>query len=429
MCFLKLFSSVTTLYTQRCGFNGQHNNSKVCHRNHRASLILQYFNRVFMKRTLLLALFVFSNTALAVDPLFDTPQDMEPTWIDNILSVFGADGEFDDTKVIDMSYLPTAYYTPEKKFGVGLLMVGLYKTDNATSAEQPSSLVLNSFASINQSYGVQVENMTFLNQGKQRLLLDLELHNEAAVYYGVGIEQGDQDLNHHEFNEQLYSFKPRWMTEIASHYFIGVGADFIYTSADSLELVATDAPVDSNTFLPDNFSSGILVTSIYDSRDYRLNATEGWLFQVDAGLYQNDQFDSFSTYNIELANYIDLGSTPGLVAWQVQGHLTSGDVPWNLLPDLGGSNAMRGYIRGRYRDEQMMMGQVEYRLPVFQRYGMVFWGAVGNVAPKVSELTDTLLAAYGTGFRFRIKDNINLRFDIGVGENETNFYLNVNEVF
>ncbi|MEZ8184377.1 hypothetical protein EGC79_00305 [Shewanella vesiculosa] len=382
-----------------------------------------------MKRTLLLALFIFSNAANAVEPLFETPKDMQPTWIDNILSVFGADGEFDDTKTIDMSYLPTAYYTPEKKFGVGLLMVGLYKTDNASSEEQPSSLVLNSFASMNQSYGVTVENMTFLNQGKQRLLLDLELHNEAAVYYGVGIEQGDQDLNHHEFKEQLYSFKPRWMTEVADNYFIGVGADFIYTTADSLELVATQAPVDANSLLPDNFSSGVVITSIYDSRDYRLNATKGWLFQLDAGLYQNDQFDSFSTYNIELANYIDLGTTPGLIAWQVQGHLTSGDVPWNLLPDLGGSDAMRGYIRGRYRDEQMMMGQVEYRLPIFQRYGMVFWGSVGSVAPKVSELTDTLLTAYGTGFRFKIKDNINLRFDVGVGENDTNFYLNVNEVF
>ncbi|WP_350433217.1 BamA/TamA family outer membrane protein [Shewanella sp. H8] len=382
-----------------------------------------------MKRTLLLALFVFSNAATAVEPLFETPQDMEPTWVDDILSVFGADGEFDDTKAIDMSYLPTAYYTPEKKFGVGLLMVGLYKTDNASSEEQPSSLVLNSFVSMNQSYGVQVENMTFLNQGKQRLLLDLELHNEAAVYYGVGIDDGDQDLNHHEFDEQLYSFKPRWMTEIASHYFIGIGADFIYTSADSLELVSTGLSVDSSDILPNNFSSGVVVSSIYDSRDYRLNATKGWLFQVDAGLYQNDKFDSFSTYNIELANYIDLSSMPGLIAWQVQGHLTSGDVPWSLLPDLGGSDAMRGYIRGRYRDEQMMMGQVEYRLPIFQRYGMVFWGAVGSVAPKVSELTDTLLTAYGTGFRFNIKDNINLRLDVGVGENETNFYLNVNEVF
>ena len=383
-----------------------------------------------MKRILLLSLFVFSNVAIAVEPLFETPEDMEPTWVDDILSVFGADGEFDETKAIDMSYLPTAYYTPEKKFGVGLLMVGLYKTDNASPEEQPSSLVLNSFVSMNNSYGVEVENMTFFNQGKQRLLLELELHNEASVYYGQGIEQGDLDSNHHEFEEQLFSFKPRWMTEVADNYFIGIGADLIYASAGKLELVETETPVDSADILPNNFSSGVVITSIYDSRDYRLNATKGWLFQIDAGLYHNNQSSSFSTYDIELANYIDLGSSaPGLIAWQVQGHFTDGDVPWNMLPDLGGSNAMRGYIKGRYRDEQMMMGQVEYRLPIFQRYGMVFWGAVGSVAPKINDLTEELLTSYGTGFRFNIKDNINLRFDVGVGENETNFYLNVNEVF
>jgi len=382
-----------------------------------------------MKRILLFTLLVFSNLAIAVDPLFETPENMEPTWVDDILEVFGADGEFDDSKAIDMSYLPTAYYTPEKKFGVGLLMVGLYKTDNATSEEQPSSLVLNSFVSMNNSYGVEVENMTLFNEGKQRLLLGLELHNEAAVYYGQGIEQGNQDSNHYEFEEQLYSFKPRWMSEIADNYFIGVGADLIYASAEDLTLVDTDIPVDSSDILPGNFSSGLVVTSIYDSRDYRLNATKGWLFQVEAGLYQNNQYSTFSTYNIELANYIDLSSAPGLIAWQVQGHFTDGDVPWNLLPDLGGSKAMRGFIKGRYRDEQMMIGQVEYRLPIFQRYGMVFWGAVGSVAPKVSELTETLLTSYGTGFRFKLKDNINLRLDVGVGENETNFYLNVNEVF
>ncbi|GIU23452.1 outer membrane protein assembly factor [Shewanella schlegeliana] len=388
-----------------------------------------------MKRILLLTLCAFSNLAVAVEPLFDTPKDMQPTWVDDILSVFGADGEFDESKPIDMSYLPTAYYTPEKKFGVGLLMVGLYKTHGSASEEQPSSLVLNSFVSMNNSYGVEVENMTFFNGGKQRLLLGLELHNEAAVYYGQGIEQGNIDANHHEFEEQLYSFKPRWMTEVADNYFLGVGADFTYASAEKLALVETGLPVDSADILPNNFSSGVVVTSIYDSRDYRLNATKGWLFQIDAGLYQNDEYSSFSTYDLELANYIDLSSTsllssaPGLIAWQVQGHFTDGDVPWNMLPDLGGSGAMRGYIKGRYRDKQMMMGQVEYRLPVFQRYGMVFWGGVGSVASKVSDLNEELLTSYGTGFRFKIKDNINLRLDIGVGENETNFYLNVNEVF
>lgn len=333
-----------------------------------------------MKRILLLTLFAFPNLAVAVEPLFETPENMEPTWVDNILSVFGADGEFDDSKAIDMSYLPTAYYTPEKKFGVGLLMVGLYKTDGASSEEQPSSLVLNSFVSMNNSYGVEVENMTFFNGGKQRVLLGLDLHNEASVYYGQGIEEGNLDSNYQKFEEQLYSFKPRWMTEVADNYFLGVGADFTYASADKLEQGDTGIPVDSSDTLPSNFSSGLVVSSIYDSRDYRLNATKGWLFQIEAGLYQNSEYSTFSTYNIELANYIDLSSTswlssaPGLIAWQVQAKLTDGDVPWNLLPDLGGSNAMRGYIKGRYRDDQMMMGQVEYRLPIFQRYGMVFWG-------------------------------------------------------
>ena len=388
-----------------------------------------------MKRILLLTLLALSNQAAAVEPLFETPKDMQPTWIDDILSVFGADGDFDQSKPIDMSYLPTAYYTPEKKFGVGLLMVGLYKTDGSSSEEQPSSIVLNSFVSMNNSYGVEVENMTFFNGGKQRLQLGLELHNEAAVYYGQGIEQGNIDANHHEFEEQVYSFKPVYMTEVADNYFLGLGADFTYASADKLELVETGLPVDSSEILPDNFSSGVKLTSIYDSRDYRLNATQGWLFQIDAGLYHNSEYSSFSTYDVELANYIDLSKTsllsnaPGLIAWQVQGHFTNGDVPWNMLPDLGGSGAMRGYIKGRYRDKQMMMGQVEYRLPIFQRYGMVFWGGVGSVADKVSNLNEELLTSYGTGFRFKIKDNINLRVDIGVGENETNFYLNVNEVF
>ncbi|WP_108945381.1 BamA/TamA family outer membrane protein [Shewanella halifaxensis] len=388
-----------------------------------------------MKRILLLTLLALSNQAAAVEPLFETPKDMQPTWIDDILSVFGADGEFDQSKPIDMSYLPTAYYTPEKKFGVGLLMVGLYKTDGSSSEEQPSSIVLNSFVSMNNSYGVEVENMTFFNGGKQRLQLGLELHNEAAVYYGQGIEQGNIDANHHEFEEQVYSFKPVYMTEVADNYFLGLGADFTYASADKLELVETGLPVDSSEILPDNFSSGVKLTSIYDSRDYRLNATQGWLFQIDAGLYHNSEYSSFSTYDVELANYIDLSKTsllsnaPGLIAWQVQGHFTNGDVPWNMLPDLGGSGAMRGYIKGRYRDKQMMMSQVEYRLPIFQRYGMVFWGGVGSVADKVSNLNEELLTSYGTGFRFKIKDNINLRVDIGVGENETNFYLNVNEVF
>ncbi|GEA49688.1 hypothetical protein VIN01S_04920 [Vibrio inusitatus NBRC 102082] len=32
-----------------------------------------------------------------------------------------------------------------------------------------------------------------------------------------------------------------------------------------------------------------------------------------------------------------------------------------------GAYAMRGYILGRHRDEQMAMAQLEYRLPIYRR--------------------------------------------------------------
>ncbi|MEL0609327.1 BamA/TamA family outer membrane protein [Vibrio echinoideorum] len=375
---------------------------------------------------------LLSAGALAepIEPLFETPEYLEHTWVDDVLGVFGADGEFDESKTIDMSYLPTAYYTPEKKFGVGLLMVGLYHTDGADKSTQPSSLVVNSFVSQNKSYGVSIENMTYFNQGKQRLLLDVDLHNEASVYYGKGIAAGDKDTNKHEFDEVLYSFKPTWMTALGPHYYLGVGGDITYAKADKLEHVVDDNGTTPFYELPSGTSAGVVLSSVYDSRDYRLNASDGWLFQLDAGLYQNFESDkTYSLYDLEVANYINLNPIPGLVAWQVQGQFSEGDVPWYAMPDLGGSSAMRGYIKGRYRDDHMMMGQVEYRLPIVQRLGMVFWGAAGSVAPSVSELNEDILTSVGTGFRFRIKDKINLRADVGVGQNETAFYLNVNEVF
>ncbi|GAL12360.1 outer membrane protein [Vibrio astriarenae] len=240
--------------------------------------------------------------------------------------------------------------------------------------------MVNSFISQNKSYGVSIENMTYFNQGKQRLLLDVELHNEASVYYGKGIAAGDVDSNKHEFDEILYSFKPTWMTAFGNHYYLGLGGDVTYAKADKLEHSESGSAVSSRE-LPSGTSAGVVISSIYDSRDYRLNASEGWLFQLDAGVYQDFESDNtYSLYDVELANYVNLNPVPGLIAWQVQGQFSEGDVPWYALPDLGGSSAMRGYIKGRYRDDHMMMGQVEYRVPIVQRLGWYF-GARQGVLP------------------------------------------------
>ncbi|UJF18557.1 outer membrane protein assembly factor [Vibrio sp. SS-MA-C1-2] len=385
---------------------------------------MQPLSRVLTSMPLCSAL-LFSTSSYAVTPLFEVGDDYQENFIDKTLNIFGADGGYDSSKPIDMSYIPTAYYTPEKKFGIGLLVVGLYKTDSVSENVQPSSLVINSYYSTNNSYGISIDNNMYLKEDSQRFDIEFEAHNEDSVYYGIGTDAGNDDDNKQEFNEILVSVQPSWKFELVDNYYLGVGADISYAKADDVSRdVGAEVPLASST------STGLTVSSTYDSRDYKLNASKGWLFDVDAGLYYNNDSDSsFGKYHVELSNYIDFTPIPGLLAWQVQGDFSSGDVPWYQLADLGGSKAMRGYIKGRYRDNQMLMMQAEYRLPIYQRYGMVFWGAAGSVADNVSGLGDDILGSVGTGFRVNIKDKINLRADVGRGKNETTFYINVNEVF
>ncbi|WP_231892575.1 MULTISPECIES: hypothetical protein [unclassified Vibrio] len=374
-----------------------------------------------------------SPVLLAVQPLFETPADAEPTFVDKAFDLVGADGEFDPDKGVDMSYIPSVFYNPEQEFGGGILVLGLYKTDSALDVNQPSSFVINAYVSTNLSMGVVFDNTTFLNSGENRFVLESEIHDEPVVYYGSGYESTSNDNNKVLYTETLLTITPKWYQQVAENWFVGIGANVTYVDTKEPEVgdevIGGGNPLLFND-LESNTSVGMLVSALYDSRNYIENTESGTLFQADFGAYySNLNSDSFGLYDIELAHFIDLQPIPGVLALQGQGSFTSGDVPWNHLPDLGGAYAMRGYILGRHRDEQMAMAQVEYRLPIYRRWGSVFWGGVGSTGQDMSQLSDDLLTSYGLGLRYRLKGRINLRADLGFGEDETLFYFNVNEVF
>lgn len=377
------------------------------------------------------SLFISAFTS-AVEPLFQTPPGAEPTFVDRAFDFVGADGGFDPEKGVDMSYIPSVFYNPEQEFGAGALIIGLYQTDSAKSYEQPSSFVINTYVSTNLSLGLSFDNTTFLNEGDNRFELEAEIYDEPVVYYGKGYESASNDENKVLYTQTFVQVSPRWYHKIANNWFLGVGGNINYTGTRDPEL--GDDVIVGNPLLFDdlesNTSFGILGTVLYDSRNFVENTESGTLLQADFGAYYSDlNSESFGRYDIELAHFIDLEPVPGVLALQGQGSFTSGEVPWNRLPDLGGAYAMRGYIVGRYRDEQMAMAQAEYRLPIYRRWGSVFWAGVGSIGEDFDQLSDDLLATYGVGLRYRLKGRINLRADLGFGEDETLFYFNVNEVF
>lgn len=372
----------------------------------------------------------FASEKASVEQTTETlASDEELSWMESFLQKLGADGEFDADKLIDFSYLPGPFYNPEMDLGVGISAVGLYQVDPTDEVSQLSSLVINGLASINGALGVSLENKTFLNEDQQRFYLTAEMFDIPDVFYGVGYDENHQDDNRVDFNGRTVRVNPMFLNRLSSNVFIGAGFDFNYAKASSIDKL--DSDVEINPLLETSRSVGVNFLINYDSRDNVLNPEQGRIAQIDTGIYRKElgSKTDFEIVNALYSTYYQVADDD-VLAWQIRGRFSHGDVPWDQLSKAGGGDLLRGYTSGRYRDKQMLLAQVEYRQNLSGRHGMVYWVGAGVISEKFSELTSaSVLPNTGIGYRFEVKPRVNLRLDLAFGDGDTGFYFNVNEAF
>jgi outer membrane protein assembly factor BamA len=114
-----------------------------------------------------------------------------------------------------------------------------------------------------------------------------------------------------------------------------------------------------------------------------------------------------------------------------------GDVPLNQLPQLGGSNLMRGYYQGRFRDIHYLASQIEYRflpLPLgfSKRIGASVFASTGTVFSNAEKLVlQNFRGAAGGGLKFLLfpKKDIFVRFDYAMTSEGSGFYFFIREAF
>ena len=93
---------------------------------------------------------------------------------------------------------------------------------------------------------------------------------------------------------------------------------------------------------------------------------------------------------------------------------------------------MRGYYEGRFRDSNLLAGQLEYRTHLWRRFGFIAFAGLGEVAGEFQNLRlDALKPSVGIGLRFLFskEEKVNLRADIGFGQNTSGIYFGVEEAF
>jgi len=80
----------------------------------------------------------------------------------------------------------------------------------------------------------------------------------------------------------------------------------------------------------------------------------------------------------------------------------------------------------------MVATQLEYRLVLPKRFGVVVFGGIGGVAPGADQFrSKNFLPDVGTGLRFELskKYHVNLRADIAQGKNSHTWSMGVGEAF
>ena len=171
-----------------------------------------------------------------------------------------------------------------------------------------------------------------------------------------------------------------------------------------------------------------------DSRPNRFYPRNGMLLDFTADFFSEGLGSkySFQSYRFNFNKYASL-SKKQVLAYNLGICGTGGQPPFYGNCAYGTNNQLRGYTAGQYLDRYMVSTQLEYRLELPKRFGIVGFAGIGGVAPGGDQLfhSRNFLPGGGGGVRFVLSKqyHLNLRADAAAGKNGHTWALGVGEAF
>ena len=364
--------------------------------------------------TLLLSLFFFTHLAAQTDS----------TKSPNRLKVIG---------------LPVVFYSPDTKFGGGAggLLTFNFKSDSI-GARRSSVTVGAVYTQLNQlllyfPFQLFPKNQAYWVSG------EVGYFRYVFNFFGTGnvenpiyTEKYKTDAKYIEkYSATFPRIRLNFAKKIKPNLFLGVRYafdDFTFTRKDSTAVLIQNKLTGTNG----GRVSGIGLQTNYDSRNVLFFPTKGWVaeaFVYTEGGYSGSDF-SYQRVSADVSHYMSFGKN--VLALNAVTVLSTGDVPFHQMPVIGGTKRMRGYFEGKYRDNNLLILQGEYRFPLYKRFGGVAFGGLGQVSDKVANIASSPIRYnFGAGLRFTLDaaQHINIRADYGIGYKSSGFYLTVGEAF
>ncbi|AFL83491.1 outer membrane protein [Belliella baltica DSM 15883] len=378
-----------------------------------------------MKMTLAAFLFLLSTTIYAQETA-ETDSSSNSGLIEKLFDF--ADHTVDLISGEKWSFIPAVVYSPETNLGLGARAIRIFKYKNdENSILRPSSLPITFLYTLNNQAIFTTELELWANENKEYINARLELTDYPFKFYGIGNEL---DAANEEFYSTRYAyFHLNYERQIIKGLYLGPRYEF---RVDDIYKKEIGGILDRDEVAGSDGQrlSGLGLVLNYDTRDNIFQPKGGWYSSASWMSFQDffgSNFD-FNQYALDLRKYFNPYKNQ-VLAVQSYWSFTSGNPPFQHVSLIGGSDLMRGYFEGRYRDRHAMVHQAEYRLPIYRNFGMVFFGSAGQVASQPSQFAINRMK-YGAGLGFRYKLNpegLNIRIDIAFGDQRA-FYFGLNEV-
>ena len=173
---------------------------------------------------------------------------------------------------------------------------------------------------------------------------------------------------------------------------------------------------------------------VRDTRPNRFYPTGGSLIDFTADFFAEGLGSkySFQSYKFTFNTYSSFGEKQ-VLAYNFFACSTGGQPPFYGNCIYGTNNELRGYVAGRYLSRYMVATQLEYRLSLPKRFGVVAFGGLGEVIPGGNQpfRVKNFLPSAGAGGRFLLsrQHHVNLRVDFAQGKDSHTWSVGVSEAF
>ena len=346
----------------------------------------------------------------------------------------------DDSLIVKPTFsaVPAIGYTLTTKTAGTISGNMAFRLDSSTKL---STITASAAYTQNKQFTVPIESNIWTKNSRFNLLGDYRFYKYPQYTFGLG---SNSDIENQELLDYYFlRFAEVVQTHIVSNLFAGIGYMLEYQWNIKDEGLPNGKISDYEKYdsAGKTLASGFILNAIFDSRDNSIDPSRGFYsgIQFRSSLTALGSQRNWQSLIIDTRKYFRLpdGTRNILAFWSYDWLILHGKPPYLDLPSTTWdvySNTGRGYIQGRFRGDQMVYLESEYRMVLTANglLGAVVFINAETLSAEPGTKLQSIQPGFGGGLRIKLnkKSQTNLSLDYGFGTQGSNgIFINIAEAF